>query len=132
MPRNYSAQLPARVTVILDGTASHDDADFRRALRDRAVAEARAVLAAIGDSHDIWSHAFQCNGADFLLSTRVRPVHEITILAGHRKFLKRLPARLIIEVSRAPTGLTPRTLLRPRQQSAAGRRSSWVKRGVGA
>jgi hypothetical protein len=92
------------------------DNPSRRQLRTIAVAEAIRVFRSVGWNYDIWSHAFECHGGQFLLSARIRSAHPAAIACSSVGAGKDREARsvahesMVIEVSPAPRGLTPRTL----------------------
>lgn len=90
-----------------------------RTLKATAAAEVCRILAQAGAFHNIWSHAFRVGGREFLLATHFQPARAVFAPARSRardrkrRLTKMLPARLVVEVSPAPPGLLPRTLLHP-------------------
>ena len=81
-------------------------------LKGVAIAEAHHVLRKALPHSEIWSHAFEFEGQEFLLSARIRPAREVAaalmIPADGSSCTANqvLPPRLIIEVVQAPSGLT--------------------------
>ncbi len=74
----------------------------RQLLRIAAMTVATRLLNQRGWNFEIWSHAFSSQGRQFLMCARVQQANR---LQAH--------PILVIEVSPAPRGLTPRTFLRP-------------------
>jgi hypothetical protein len=109
-------QQPARrVAVILYGNCDRNR-KYERSLKKHALAEALSVLGHAEAECDVWSHPFQFDGQDFLLSTLTQPPREVTRRVNGRQVeTTRLASRLVVEVVPGPSSLTKRTLLRSRE-----------------
>lgn len=112
MPHDHSPLCALRVSVFLRDVRLPGRWRMR-VLKRRAAAEVREILGQAGASSEIWSHSFCFEGIAFLLSTHLQPARDVGHgVNGRRGATRRLAPRLVIEVAPAPTGLTPRTLLR--------------------
>ncbi len=87
-------------------------------LKRQARCEAVSLLARYGYDYTIWSHGFRHEGENYLLSTSTRPARKVTVRGiGHRERTVLRPPRILVEVEKAPQGLTLRTVLRPPQKN---------------